>query len=135
MKRFLIGFLAVVSIAICPLAFGQVPDAEHSLGIAYISGGVGEGEAAAMLVEAKAWPLMLELSQLEGGRGAWIFGAQIQILSNKKVVFDARADGPYILINLDPGVYAIQASYQDVEQHKVVSIKAGQSQKIAIFWK
>jgi hypothetical protein len=118
------------------LVWAQIPQTQYSQGISYITGGVGEEESTAILAEAKQWPLLLELSQLENGRGVWIFGSQIKILNAKNtVVFDAKADGPYMLINLTAGDYAIQASYQGVEQKRSISVKAGQSQKISIFWK
>ena len=86
--------------------------------------------------EAKQWPLLLELSQIENGRGVWIFGSQIKIANSKSaVIFDAKAEGPYMLVNLDAGDYLIQASYQGVEQKRAISIKAGQPQKISLFWK
>jgi hypothetical protein len=114
----------------------QVPDTKYSDGIAYISGGVGLEESEAILAEAKQWSVLLELSQLEGGRGIWIFGAQIKIINTKqKVIFDAQAEGPYILINLEPGEYVLQAAYQGVEQKRVISVKSSQSQKITLFWK
>ena len=116
--------------------WAQIPQTQYSQGVSYITGGVGEEESAAILAEAKQWPLLLELSQLENGRGVWIFGSQIKILNDKNsVVFDAKAEGPYMLINLTAGDYAIQASYQGVEQKRSISVKAGQSQKISIFWK
>lgn len=116
-------------------AQAQIPDTQYSQGISYVSGGVGEGEAQAIVSEVKQWPLFLELSQLENGRGVWIFGAQIQILnSQKKIVFDAQADGPYMLINLPQGDYLIEARYQNTIQKKAVSIQSS-PQKISIFWK
>jgi hypothetical protein len=116
--------------------WAQIPQTQSSQGIAYITGGVGEEESTAILAEAKQWPLLLELSQLENGRGVWIFGSQIKILNTKNaVIFDAKADGPYMLINLTAGDYTIQASYQGVEQKKAISIKSGAVQKISIFWK
>jgi len=116
--------------------WAQIPQTQSSQGISYITGGVGEEESTAILAEAKQWPLLLELSQLENGRGVWIFGSQIKILNTKNVViFDAKADGPYMLINLTVGDYVIQASYQGVEQKKAISIKAGAVQKMSIFWK
>ena len=116
--------------------WAQIPQTQYSQGVSYITGGVGEEESTAILAEAKQWPLLLEFSQLENGRGVWIFGSQIKILNAKNtVVFDAKADGPYMLINLTAGDYAIQASYQGVEQKRSISVKAGQSQKISIFWK
>ena len=126
--------------SLCVLAgssvMAQIPQTQYSQSISYITGGVGEEESSAILAEAKQWPLLLELSQLENGRGIWIFGSQIKILNSKNaIIFDAKADGPYMLINLGAGDYAIQASYQGVEQKRAISIKAGQAQKISIFWK
>lgn len=117
-------------------AYAQIPSTKYSEGLAFISGGVGESESEAILAEAKYWPLLLELSQLEQGRGVWIFGAQVQIFNMmQQSVFDALSDGPYILINLKPGQYRIQASYQGVLQTKAVEILADESKKLSIFWK
>jgi hypothetical protein len=40
-----------------------------------------------------------------------------------------------MLINLEPGDYAIEASYQGVEQKRALSVKANAFQKISLFWK
>ena len=135
--NFFIKSAVAASCLICAsLTFGQVPNTQYSEGISYISGGVGEEESQAILAEAKQWPLFLELSQLENGRGVWIFGARIKILDAKnRVIFDAQADGPYILINLTSGQYQIEASYQGVAQKRSVAIQASTPQKLSIFWK
>ncbi len=136
MKKYLAPILTVGLLALSGTTFAQIPETQHSDGIAYISGGVGEDEALAIVAESKQWPLMLELSQLENGRGVWIFGAQIKIMNDqKKVIFDAVSEGPYILINLEAGAYFIEASYQGVVQKQSVAVKAGQNQKLSIFWK
>ena len=128
---FLLVYLTCSSIVLA-----QIPSTQYSKGISYISGGVGAEESQAILAEAKQWPLLLELSQLENGRGVWIFGAKIKIVnSQNQVIFDAQADGPYILINLTAGQYQIEASYQGVSQKRSVSIQASAPQKLAIFWK
>lgn len=116
--------------------FAQVPETQHSQGISYITGGVGQEETLAILAEAKQWPLTLELSQIDNGRGVWIFGAAIKITNSKKqTIFDAQADGPYMLINLESGDYMLDAIYQGVVQKRLLSIKADSPQKISIFWK
>jgi hypothetical protein len=136
MKTFFqIAFLFLISMS-SGFVSAQIPDTKYSDGVSYISGGVGEGETAAILAESKQWPLTLELSQLENGRGVWIFGAKIKVINAKgKTVFDAVADGPYMLINLEPGDYSIEGAYQDVVQKRAISIKANSPQKISIFWK
>ena len=55
--------------------------------------------------------------------------------AKQQAVFEAQADGPYMLINLDAGDYLIEASYQGVVQKRAISLKANTPQKISIFWK
>lgn len=136
MKTLLKIIVSVQFILMSCLSVAQIPDTQYSQGISYISGGVGDSEADAILAEAKQWPLLLEMSQIENGRGVWIFGATIKILNvSKQVIFNAQADGPYMLINLAPGDYSIEATYEGVIQKKAVSIKVDTPQKISIFWK
>lgn len=128
--------LSAACLTFSSMVFAQIPDTQYSQGISYISGGVGEEESQAILTESKQWPLLLELSQLENGRGVWIFGAKIKILNTmNQEIFDAQADGPYILINLTAGQYQIEASYQGSIQKKSVLIQGSGLQKLAIFWK
>ena len=128
--------IAIPLILLSSLSLAQIPETQHSQGISYVTGGVGESETVAILADAKQWPLLLEMSQLENGRGVWIFGASIKIMNSKKqMIFDAQADGPYMLINLESGDYVIEAAYQEVTQKRVLSIKANSPQKISLFWK
>ena len=136
MNFYIKSILSVICVTSSLMVFAQIPDTQYSHCISYISGGVGEEESQAILAEAKQWPLLLELSQLENGRGVWIFGAKIKILNtNNQLAFDAQADGPYILINLPVGQYQIEATYQGVMQRKAINIQASAPQKLAIFWK
>jgi hypothetical protein len=136
MKALLKIFLSSQLILMSSWAVAQIPDTQYSQGISFITGGVGKEETEAILGEAKQWPITLELSQIENGRGVWIFGATIKVLNAKKqIIFDAQADGPYMLINLVPSEYVINATYEGVIQTRAVSIKADSSQKISLFWK
>ena len=136
MKLFLKSIFVFNLLITSSLGSAQIPDTRHSQGIPYITGGFGKDEVATILAESKKRSLLIELSQIENGRGVWIFGAKVKIInSNKQVIFDAQADGPYLLLNLDPGDYSIEASYQGIEQKRFISIKAATPQKIAILWK
>lgn len=129
-------FIALGLACSCAMSFAQIPNTRSANVISYITGGVGEGEAKAILAEQKQWPLLLEFSQLENGKGVWIFGAMIRITDAKQqFVFDAQVDGPYMLINLSPGEYLLNASYNGIAQKRRITIKADQNQKIAFFWK
>jgi len=136
MKTLLKIIIAAQLLLIGSLALAQIPDTKYSQGIAYVTGGVGQSEAIAILAEAKEWSLIIELSQIENGRGIWIAGAGIKGINTKKqVIFDALADGPYMLINFAPGDYVLEADYQGATQKRALSIKADSPQKISLFWK
>ena len=136
MKIFLQLIVSAYLVLASAWVSAQIPDTQYSQGISYITGGVGESETVAILAEAKQWPLLLEMSQIQNGRGVWIFGATIKIInSTKQAIFDAQAEGPYMLINLAPGDYAIEATYEGVVQKRSLSIKPDASQKISLFWK
>lgn len=137
MKILLKIILSAYLVLVSSWSLAQIPETQYSQGISYITGGVGEGETVAILAEAKQWPLLLEMSQIENGRGVWIFGATIKIISStkKQMIFDAQAEGPYMLVNLLPGDYLIQATYEGVMQKRNLSIKNDLTQKISLFWK
>ena len=69
MKTFFKHTIVSLFLMVSGFAFAQIPDTQYSEGISYISGGVGDGESEAILAETKQWPVLLELSQLESGRG------------------------------------------------------------------
>lgn len=136
MKTLLKIIISAQLILMSSWSLAQIPETKYSEGVSYITGGVGEGETTAILAEAKQWPLLLEMSQIENGRGVWIFGANIKINSSKKqAIFAAQADGPFMLINLVPGDYEMEATYQGTVQKRSLSIKADTPQKISLFWK
>ncbi|WP_114690005.1 carboxypeptidase regulatory-like domain-containing protein [Polynucleobacter necessarius] len=136
MKALLTIIISVQLLLATSWALAHIPDTQHSKGVSYITGGVGEGESTAILAEAKQWPLLLELSQIQNGRCVWIFGASIKIMgSTKQVIFDAQAERPYMLVNLVPGDYTLEASYESVVQKRSISIKSDSSQTLSVFWK
>ena len=136
MNFYIKSILSVIYLTCFSIACAHIPGTQYSQGISYISGGVGEEESQAILAEAKQWPILVELSQLENGRGVWIFGAKIKVLNaNNQVIFDAHADGPYMLINLPAGDYLLEGTYQGVVQKRVIAIKTALPQKTKLFWK
>ena len=118
--------------------FAQVPDTKYSDGIAYITGGVGEDEFLSIKDESRLWPIMLELSKVgKAGWGVWISSVFIKVSNvNKQEIFNAVSDGPLMLINLEPGEYVINATFEGISQHRKIAVKFNQAlQKTAIFWR
>ena len=53
MKTLLKILIATQLMLLSSLSLAQIPETQHSQGISYITGGVGEGETVAILAEAK----------------------------------------------------------------------------------
>ena len=136
---------SLVAIILCVIghffslpASAQLPETQYSGGIAYITGGVGEDEFLAMKEESRLWSVMLEFSKIENnGWGVWISSAMVKVVNAKKQeIFNAVSDGPLMLINLEPGEYDINATFEGVSQHRKIVVKLKQAlQKTTIFWR
>lgn len=101
----------------------------------FLSGGIGKDETDAIKRAAGSWPLMLEFAQLSGGRGAYISDAKVVIKDAAgTTVLETAADGPYMLVKLPPGKYAVEAVYQSKTLRREVSLQKGASRTISLLW-
>ena len=118
-------------------AVAQVPNTQYANEIAYVAGGIGAEESAAIEVESKQWPLMLQFSQVdEKGWGVWISDIRVRIINSKnQEIFSAICDGPMMLINLTPGQYDVVGTFEGRAQKRSVLIQVNKPQKLSIFWK
>jgi outer membrane usher protein FimD/PapC len=58
-----------------------------------------------------AYPLTIELFRNTGGHDQYTANAQVRVINQAgRVVLDATADGPYMLVSVPPGQYRVQAS-------------------------
>lgn len=107
------------------------PKTEH--GITYLSGGVGEDQSAAMKAEAKHYPLSLVFSA--GKYGEYLANVPVTIKDpTGKVVLDAVADGPIMLVKLPPGRYSVAATRKGSALHEAVAVKAKGDTQVAFHW-
>lgn len=98
-----------------------LPAEQHNSGIAYTTGGIGAEQATAFKEAMNRYPLAIELVQKEksGKRDEFIADAQVRITDHAgKEVFNAKADGPFMLVKLEPGKYSMTASYETHTLHR-----------------
>lgn len=116
-------------------AQADVPDSKNYQGIQYITGGIGSEESEAMLELGKKWPLVLEFSQAHPQRPLWVADVTVKIIDQKKkVVFDAISDGPILLIDLAPGNYELQLSFEGKPLKRTVKLEENKPLKLSITW-
>ena len=120
-------FTAVTAIA----AQGKV--LTTSTGIKYITGGIGEEEAAAMRGMAKDFSLNLVFSEGGGGK---ITGVNAVIYNEHgEVVFSIKGANPLLYVALPSGKYRVVASYEGQKQGYVFELDATTNKKLILNWK
>ena len=129
--------IAAVIFTVSNVSFAQadVPESKNYQGIQYITGGIGSEESEAMLELGKKWPLVLEFSQAHPQRPLWVADVTVKIIDQKKkVVFDAMSDGPILLIDLAPGNYELQLSFEGKPLKRTVKLEENKPLKLSITW-
>ena len=129
--------IAAVTLTVSSGSFAQadIPESKNYQGIQYITGGIGSEESEAMLELGKKWPLVLEFSQAHPQRPLWVADVTVKIIDQKKkVVFDAMSDGPILLVDLAPGNYELQLSFEGKPLKRTVKIEQNKSVKLSITW-
>lgn len=101
----------------------------------FISGGIGKDESEAILQARSSWSLALELTQAADAKAEYISDVQVTIKDNLgNTVLDTIAEGPYLLINLSPGKYSLDATYKTITLHRNLSIQKTLGKKMTLIW-
>lgn len=148
--RLALGTLAAALLAAAPLTNAQantqpstatrttLPAEQQYQGIRYTTGGVASDEAAAFRRALHGYPLAIELleKQKSGKREEFTADAKVRIGTPAgKEVFAAQAQGPFMLVRLEPGTYDITAALGGHTLHRkhVVIAKGKTAQAIFEF--
>ena len=133
--RFLIALLTLAVLAPVSAVRAATVLQEQSQGpVTFVSGGVGEDEAAAMRQAAADYPLTLEMATAAGGsRNAYIAHAKVDIQdATGRAVLETTTEGPLMLVNLPSGVYHVAVNWNGVEREKTVQIGGDRRQHVML---
>ncbi len=138
-KKFLSGFIYLALLfCISPVSISPAFAAGGNVlttadGIKYITGGIGEEEAAAMRGMAKDFTLNLVFSERGGGK---ITGINAVIFNDQgQRVFYIKDAKPLVYVNLPAGKYRVLATYEGEKQGFVVTLENGVNKKLILNWK
>ena len=102
-------------------AMSQLPPEQKQGNVTYLSGGIGQEEAAAMRREESKFPLTLEFVKHAKPSAEYLTGVNVTIKDHQgKTVLNTVADGPFLLAKLPDGKYTVTAD--DFGQTKERSI-------------
>ena len=117
------------------LAQAPMPQPQMQGNIAYLNGGAGDEEVQYVKQSMKDYSMALAFAHAASPRAEYVANVAVSIKDGKgKAVFEAPAVGPYLLLKLPAGSYAVTATYQGQAQTRTVS--AGKSGALVTFeWK
>ncbi|WP_394789361.1 hypothetical protein [Rhodoferax sp.] len=116
-------------------ADGALPPVQHSGPVAYLSGGVGSAESSAIQDASKHWPLTLEFAIKTPQGAEYAADVDVQLTDAKgQTALATRSQGPFLLAQLAPGAYRVDATLAGKTLHQQLSIIAGQPAKAVLLW-
>ena len=114
-------------------AMSPLPPEQRQGSVTYMSGGIGQDEAAAMRREESKFSLTLEFDKQTKPRDQYLSGVDVTIKDHSgNTVLDAIADGPLLLANLPDGKYTVIA-YDNGQRKKRDVVIAGHQQERVVF--
>lgn len=125
-----------LSIGMAAAQATTLPPERQAGGVSYVTGGVSDDEAALFKQARSGYPLAIELLRNQAGKHEYTADAQVRVFDRAgKLVLDAKAEGPFMLVRLPPGQYRVQATLdgQTVESKAVTVGASGSAQAVIAF--
>lgn len=127
--------LAVAGSAVSASAATSLPAVQHEGTVAFVTGGIGESEAAAMEHATAKWPMTLEFAVHDGKRADFAAGVQVRVLNAEhKVVLDTQSNGPFVLAKVEPGRYMVDATLAGKTLQREVTVTKGGHARTVFEW-
>ncbi|AWU99306.1 carboxypeptidase regulatory-like domain-containing protein [Burkholderia sp. JP2-270] len=109
-----------------------LPAAHQQGDVTFVSGGIGLDESTAFQRNEAKWPLALRFT---GKGGEFLADVHVRIVDGKGAeVLKTDTRGPYMLVQVPPGRYTVQASYQGSDESRTVTVGAKGGAKAAFQW-
>lgn len=113
-------------------AFACAAPAQERLS-AWISGGIGREERAAMSQHRDEFNLQLVFVQRRSGA----YLAQVDTLigdAEGRILLRARSEGPFLYARLAPGAYRVAATFRGRTESRRVAVAAGRPTIVTLYW-
>lgn len=128
-RGWLILGIAAVFAAATPIADAQtILEGRTAQDRRFIAGGIGLDQSEQMKATARDFPLSITVAAKSG---AYLADSHIRIDDARgKVVLDTQLNAPYLLVDLSPGKYSVEATLKGTKQQRSVDIAASTPAKI-----
>jgi hypothetical protein len=100
----------------------------------FMSGGVSQDELADLRTQQPFFSVSV-LTAAKGS-GAHLAGVKVKITdATGKAVLETEMDGPYLLVDLLPGKYELEAVNEGETQKRVLNVRQGAAQRVVLYFK
>ncbi len=99
----------------------------------FVTGGIGKAERENFARIESNYNVKIEMAT---DKGFYIADANVTIHDKSgTLLLDAVADGPYFLVNLEPGTYTIAATHEGEEKSQKATIGSKGQKRVLFMWK
>lgn len=131
----LIASFALAGAAGAAQAEGQLPAVHSYQGVRYTSGGIGSDESSAMKAAASHWPLSLEFAIKAGAQAEYASNVHVLLRNGQgATVLKATSQGPFLLAEVPPGSYRLDATLDGNSLQREVVVRQGQPAHVVLEW-
>ena len=125
----ILGIAAALAAAAPPADAQSIVEGRTAQDRRFIAGGIGLDQSEQMKATARDFPLSITVAAKSG---AYLADSHIRIDDARgKMVLDTQLNAPYLLVDLIPGKYSVEATLRGMKQQRNVDIAANAPAKIA----
>jgi hypothetical protein len=136
MNRIAYGIAAAAFAALtmtAPVPAFAVVEGKSTQGGAFVSGGVTVGELRDL--EGRKKDYRLWILTAAKGSGAHLAGVHVKITDAKgQVVIDTEMDGPWLLADLKPGRYSVEAKHNEQTLRRTTTVPATGLRQVILYF-
>jgi hypothetical protein len=127
--RWLILGIAAAIAVVAPVADAQsIVEGRTAQDRRFVAGGIGLDQSEPMKAAARDFPLSITVAAKSG---AYLADSRIRIVDARgNMVLDTQLNAPYLLVDLSPGKYSVEATLRGMKEQRNVEIAAQAPAKI-----
>lgn len=116
------------------ISANTLPAVQFYQSTAYMCGGIGSDQANLFRSSRSHYPLSLNFGQKQGDRVAFVADIQVVIRTEQEqTVLNINSEGPFCLLDIDPGNYHVYATYEGKTLDQTISVEQ-QGHQLSFMW-
>jgi hypothetical protein len=130
----LLRLTLALAAALVAFPAASMTDGRTSQDRPFVSGGVSLDELADLRTKQPFFSHSLLTAAR--GSGAHLAGVRVRIVDGEgKPVLETEMDGPYLLVDLLPGKYQLEAVNEGETQKRALTLRQGNPQRVVLYFK